>query len=64
MNVYFADSLHLTKKLIKNKHKTLELDSGRYCKPNQSSIYNYLFKEQFDAYDALEEVRALRKNSL
>ncbi|CAH3035083.1 unnamed protein product [Pocillopora meandrina] len=40
---------------------TLELDSGGYCKPNQSSIYNHLFKEQFDAYDALEDVRALRK---
>ena len=61
MNVYFADSLHLMKKLIKNKHKALELDSGGYCKPNQSSIYNYLFKEQFDAHDALENVRALRK---
>ena len=61
MNVYFADSLHLMKKLIKNKHKALELDSGGYCKPNQSSIYNHLFKEQFDAQDALEDVRALRK---
>ena len=61
MNVYFADSLHLMKKLIKNKHKALELDSGGYCKPNQSSIYNHLFKEQFDAHDALEDVRALRK---
>ena len=45
MNVYFADSLHLMKKLIKNKHKALELDSGGYCKPNQSIICNHLFKE-------------------
>ena len=36
MNVYFADSLHLMKKLIKNKHKALEVDSSGYCKPNQT----------------------------
>ena len=28
---------------------------------NQSSIYNHLFKEQFDGNDALEDVKALRK---
>ena len=61
MNVYFADSLHLMKKLIKNKHKALELDSSGYCKPNQRNFYNHFFKEQFDAHDALENVRALRK---
>ena len=61
MHVYFADSLHLMKKLIKKKHKALELDSGGYCKPNQSIICNHLFKEQFDAHDALEDVRRLRK---
>ena len=61
MNVYFADSLHLMKKLIKNKHKALELDSSGYCKPNQRNFYNHLFKEQFDAHDALENVRAMRK---
>lgn len=59
MSVYFADSLHL--KLIKEKHKALELETGGYCKPNQGSLYTHLFKEQFDAHDALEEVRALRK---
>ena len=61
MHVYFADSLHLMKKLIKNKHKALELDSGGYCKPNQSIICNHLFKEQFHVHDALEDVRRLRK---
>jgi len=61
MNVYFADSLHLVKKLIKDKHKALELDTGGYFKPNQGSLYTHLFKEQFDAHDALEDVRALRK---
>ena len=61
MNVYFVDSLHLVKKLIKDKHKALELNAGGYCKPNQSSLYTHLFKEQFNAHDALEDVRALRK---
>ena len=61
MNIYFADSLHLVKNLIKDKHKALELETGGYCKPNQSSLYTHLFNEQFDAHDALEDVRALRK---
>ena len=61
MNVYFADSLHVMKKLIKDKHRSLELETGSYCKPNQGSLYSHLFKEQFDAHDALEDVRALRK---
>ena len=62
MNSYSADSLHLVKKnLIKDKHKALELETGGYCKPNQSSLYTYLFNEQFDSHDALEDVRALKK---
>ncbi|XP_068701266.1 uncharacterized protein [Montipora foliosa] len=61
MNVYFADSLQLVKNLIKDKHKALEIETGGYCKPNQSSLYTHLFNEQFDAHDALEDVRALRK---
>ena len=60
-NVYFADSLHLVKNLIKDKHKALEVETGGYCKPNQSSLYTHLFNEQFDAHDASEDVRALRK---
>ena len=61
MNIYFADSLHLVKHLIKDKHKALERETGGYCKPNQSSLYTHLFNEQFDAHGALEDVRALRK---
>ena len=60
-NIYFADRLHLVKNLIKDKHKALKLETGGYCKPNQSSLYTHLFNEQFDAHDALEDVRALRK---
>ena len=61
MNIYFADGLHLVKNLINDKHKALELETGGYCKPNQSSLYTHLFNERFDAHDALEDVRALRK---
>lgn len=61
MNIYFADCLHLVKNLIKNKHKAIELKTGGYSKPNQSSLYTHLFNEQFDAHDAVEDVRALRK---
>ena len=61
MFVYFADSLHLVKNLIKDKHRALEVETGGYCQPNQSSLYTHLFNEQFDAHNALEDVRALRK---
>lgn len=61
MNVHFADSQHLMKELIKGKHKALELEKGGFCKPNQGSLYTHLFNEQFDAHDALEDVRALRR---
>ena len=49
------------KNLIKDKHKALELETGGYGKPNQSSLNTHLLNEQFDAHDALEDVRALRK---
>ena len=61
MNVHFADSQHLMKELIKGKHRALELERGGFCKPNQGSLYTHLFNEQFDAHDALEDVRALRR---
>lgn len=61
MNVYFADSQLLIKSLIKDKHTALELENGGFCKPNQGSLYTHLFNEQFDAHDALEDVRALRR---
>ena len=61
MNVYFADSQLLIKSLIKDKHTALELENGGFCKPNQGSIYTHLFNEQFDAHDALEDVKALRR---
>ena len=61
INVHFADSQHLMKELIEGKHKALELEKGGFCKPNQGSLYTHLLNEQFDAHDALEDVRALRR---
>ena len=61
INVHFADSQHLMKELIKGKHKALELQKGGFFKPNQGSLYTHLFNEQFDAHDALEDIRALRR---
>ena len=61
MNAHFADSQHLMKELITGKHKALELEKGGFCKPNQGSLYTHLFHEQFDAHDALEDVRALKR---
>ena len=61
MNVHFVDSQHLMKEFIKGKHEALELEKGGFCKPNQGSLYTHLFNERFDAHDALEDVRALRR---
>ena len=61
MNVYFADSQHLMKSDIKGNHKALALDGGGFCKANQGSLHTHLFKEQSNAHDALEDVRALRR---
>ena len=59
MNVNFANSQQLVKSLI--KHTALLLGNGGFCKPNQRSLYVHLFNEEFDAHDALEDVRALRR---
>ena len=61
MNVSFADSQILIKHLIQEKHPALQVPSGDFCKSNQSSLYLQLFKEEFDAHDSFEDVKALRK---
>ena len=61
MKVHFADSQNLMKELIRGKYKALELEKGGFCKPNQGGLYTHLFNKQFDAHDALEDVRALRR---
>ena len=61
MNVHFGDSLPLIKSLLQRQHAPLKLSNGEYCRANMSSIYQCLFKDDFDAHDALEDVKALRK---
>ena len=60
INVYFADSLHLVKTLIKSGHKSLN-PGGKACKSNLPSVFRLLFNEDFQAHDALEDVRALSR---
>ena len=59
-NLFFADSLHLIRALIKAGNASLEID-GKACKPNLSAVFETLFQQNFDAHDALEDVRALHK---
>ncbi len=61
INVNFGDSLPLIKSLIQSQHAPLKLSNGDYCRANISSVYQCLFKDEFNAHDALEDVKALRK---
>ena len=61
LNVMFADSLHLTRTLIKAKHPSLIQANNKPCNTNMSSLYQCLFEQQFPAHDALEDVKALRR---
>ena len=61
MNIRCADTLLLFKSLIKDKHPSLQNEQGEFPKSNQSSLYEHLFKETFEAHDALEDVSALRR---
>ena len=61
MDVWFADSLTLFKELIKCQCPQLKNADGTFPKANQSSLYEALFEESFNAHDSLEDVLALRK---
>ncbi|CAB3978115.1 exonuclease R569 [Paramuricea clavata] len=61
INVNFGDSLLLIKSLIQSQHAPLKLTNRDYCRVNISSVYQCLFKDEFNAHDALEDVKALRK---
>ena len=61
MDVWFADSPSLFKKLIKSQLPALRNADGTFPKTNQSSLYKTLFNQTFEAHDALEDVLALRK---
>jgi len=58
--LFFADSLHLIRPLIKDGNASLQID-GKACKPNLSAVFETLFQQKFDAHDALQDVTALRK---
>ena len=60
-NIRIADTLLLFKSLIKDKHSSLQNEQGQFPKPKQSSLYEHLFEETFEAHDALEDVSALRR---
>ena len=55
INVNFGDSLPLIKSLIQSQHVPLKLTNGDYCRANISSVYQCLFKDEF------EDIKALRK---
>lgn len=61
MDVWYADSLPLFKELVKCEYPQLKNAKGTFPKVDQSSLYQALFHETFDAHDSLEDVLALRK---
>ena len=58
IDVRFADTLPLFKKLVHYKHPSLQQADGSPCKSNQSSLYSSLFEEEFDA---LADVLAVKR---
>ena len=61
LRVWFGDSLSLFDHLVKSKHEALDLSNGQSCPSNESSFYERLFRETFQAHDATEDVVALPK---
>ena len=60
-NIVFADSLPLARTLLKARHPSLIQANNNLCKTDLSSLYQCLFNDQFNAHDALEDVKALRR---
>ena len=63
-NIVFADSLPLARTLLKARHPSLSSliqANNNLCKTDLSSLYQCLFNDQFNAHDALEDVKALRR---
>ena len=61
MNVCFGESLSIFEHLVERDHPALQQADGGRCALNQSAIYMCLFNEAFDAHDASEDVKALRR---
>ena len=58
ININFGDTLPLIRSLLQRKHSPLQQTNGELCKANQSSVYQCLLQQEFDAHDALEDVLA------
>ena len=59
LGICFGDTLSLFKNLA--EHPALKDHAGNVCSLNQSAIYHALFSQNFDAHDALEDVKALHR---
>ena len=60
--VYFADSLALTKQLLKEKNQALRNTDGTTPKANLRDIYSCLFQTEFcNSHQGLADVQALRE---
>ena len=54
-------SVQIPESLLQCKHTSLQLPNGENCHANIESICRCLFHEDFNARDAIEDVKALRK---
>lgn len=61
MGVLFGESLSIFEQLVRSKHPALKQADGQFCPVNQSALYECLFQKTFEAHDAFEDVKALRK---
>ena len=61
LGVLFRESLSIFEQLVRSKHPALQQADNQSCPINQTALYQCLFQETFEAHDAFEDVRALRK---
>ena len=62
LDIHFADSLILTKQILKEQHPALRVvPSEQFCRASLGSLYSILFDQSFPAHDTLEDVKALRR---
>jgi hypothetical protein len=61
LGVLFGESLSIFEQLVRSKHPALQQADSQSCPINQTALYQCLFQETFEAHDAFEDVKALRK---
>jgi DNA polymerase III epsilon subunit-like protein len=61
LGVLFGESLSIFEQLVRSKHPALQQADNQSCPINQTALYQCLFQETFEAHDAFEDVKALRK---